>query len=106
MPKLPVMKPFDKEEVLDEEILPLVRQIVDLCNKHDIPYFIDFVYACSDPKGETVDHCTSMKNDNEERTRFVGPYNLMLSLLRGETDHIEHDIRGELDKVLETWGKL
>jgi hypothetical protein len=61
---LPEEKPdtFDLESVYDEEIFPLMSQIIAICKKHKMPMLASFCYAKgkddpSDPEG--LDYCTT-----------------------------------------------
>lgn len=35
----------DNERVYDEQIAPLMKQIIEICKKHEMPMFASFVYA-------------------------------------------------------------
>ena len=36
---------FDLEAVYDEQINPLMKQIIDICKKHDLPFVASFQYS-------------------------------------------------------------
>jgi len=50
-------KPFDKEQIYDEQIAPLMAQIIAICTEHQIPTLASFAYR-RDSHGE-YDHCTT-----------------------------------------------
>lgn len=39
------IKKFDLEKVYDEEIHPLMAQIIEICKKHEMPMFATFEFA-------------------------------------------------------------
>lgn len=51
------MESYDLEHVYDEQISPLMMQIIDICRQHRIPMLATFAYA-ADGNGETS-WCTS-----------------------------------------------
>ena len=48
---------FNKEYVYDQEIAPLVSQIIEVCKSNDIPMVASFCYGLSDNDAE--DLCTT-----------------------------------------------
>lgn len=53
----------DNEKVYDEQIAPLVDQIIAICNENDLPFVADFEYA--------PDHfCTSLHVPVESAPRM------------------------------------
>lgn len=50
-------KPYDKEQVYDEQIAPLMAQIIEICRAHQIPILASFAYR-RDTRGE-YDSCTT-----------------------------------------------
>ena len=57
---------FDKEPVYDAEIAPLIKQIIDVCKRNNIPMLATFVYGKGrdDDPGE-IDFCTTYLHDCE-----------------------------------------
>ena len=49
---------FDKEDIYDAEIAPLVATLIQVCKENDIPMVASFCYAASDD-GESTDLCTT-----------------------------------------------
>lgn len=50
-------EPFDLEAVYDAEIFPLMKQVIEICQKHNLPMFATFMYVSDDEQGEGF--CTS-----------------------------------------------
>lgn len=49
----------DNEKVYDEQIAPLMTQIIEICQKNEIPIFATFAYA-PDLENEGMNmHCTA-----------------------------------------------
>ncbi len=56
------MEFFNKEDVYDNEIAPLMKDIIDICKKHEIPMLCSFTYEnCEDNGVGTCD--TIVGND-------------------------------------------
>jgi hypothetical protein len=51
-------EPFDLESVYDEQIAPLMTQIIEIVQKHKMPMFATFV-CMNDPDGEGELLCTT-----------------------------------------------
>lgn len=49
---------FDLESVYDEQIAPLMTQLIEICAKHKLPMFATFLYA-NDPDGDGAGICTT-----------------------------------------------
>lgn len=45
------MKSFDLEHVYDEQIDPLVREIMRICQRHHIPAVMSFLYRSNEAGG-------------------------------------------------------
>jgi len=56
---------FDCEKVYDEEISPLITQIIEICNKHKMPMLASFAYEHDEENG--IGHCTTLLNCFENR---------------------------------------
>ncbi|KIV69379.1 MULTISPECIES: hypothetical protein [Bacillus] len=64
---------YDKEEVYDEEIAPLMQQILEICKREELPMVVQFYLAEESPYDEesvTPLYCTSIiipgdRNDEE-----------------------------------------
>ncbi len=50
---------FDKEAVYDEQIFPLMGEIIAICQKHEIPMVASFFLREDDEEGEENLYCTS-----------------------------------------------
>lgn len=48
---------YDLEDVYDEQISPLMTQIIEICKKHDMPMLCTFQYAHNDEQGDA--QCTT-----------------------------------------------
>lgn len=59
------MEEFNKEDVYDSEISLLMRQLINVCNKHNIPMIASFTYEYSDDIG--VGRRTTLLNGFENR---------------------------------------
>ena len=59
------METFNKEDVYDAEIGPLMTKIIDICNGHKIPMLASFTYESCEEKG--IGHCTTLLNGFENR---------------------------------------
>lgn len=57
---------FDCEDVYDNEISPLMRQIIEICNKHKIPMICSFAYENDEDRG--LGQCTTLLNGHENRS--------------------------------------
>ena len=51
---------FDKEEIYDNEIAPLMKQIIEICQKNQIPMLATFAYHNTEEEG--VGLCTTLLN--------------------------------------------
>lgn len=49
---------FDLESVYDEQIAPLMTQIIAICAEHKLPMFATFLYM-NDPPGDDTGVCTT-----------------------------------------------
>ena len=47
-----MMEMFDEEAVYDNEIDPLMREVIAICREHKIPMFASFVFENHEEKGE------------------------------------------------------
>jgi hypothetical protein len=48
---------FDKESVYDEQLAPLMTQILEICEANEIPMIADFFLKRDEEQGDL--HCTS-----------------------------------------------
>jgi hypothetical protein len=60
---------FDVEAIYDEQISPLMTQIIALCKEHQIPMLASFLYSRSDTgiKEETNRFCSTLLNQFDGR---------------------------------------
>ena len=56
---------YNLEKVYDEEISPLMKQIIQICKNNNIPMVASFVFENDEDKGEG--HCTTSINNIETR---------------------------------------
>ena len=49
---------YDKEEVYDREIAPLMKRIIWICKEHNLPMVATFQYADDEEKGPG--YCTTL----------------------------------------------
>lgn len=55
--KLNTVEDFDVEKVLDEQISPLMKQVLEICKEHKIPMVSSFCYRSN---GDGLDFSTSL----------------------------------------------
>lgn len=75
------MKEFDLEAVYDNEISPLMRKIIDICNEHEMPMICSFAYEFG--KEETAGFCTTLMNGFEDKG--CGELMNAAKVIRGES---------------------
>jgi hypothetical protein len=51
------MKTFDLEKVYDEQVAPLMAQVIQICRDNELPFVADFLYKNDEEDGEQ--YCTS-----------------------------------------------
>lgn len=73
---------YDLEAIYDEQISPLMAQIIDICDRHGLPMMATFAYKRD---GEESDFCTSSV---DSQNRAPQDLRLMLSFMirQGVTD--------------------
>jgi hypothetical protein len=59
------MKEFDLEQVYDEQIQPLITQIIAICKEHKIPMGATFCFRNSEDEGE--EYCSTFDAHEEVR---------------------------------------
>lgn len=52
-------QPFDLESVYDNEISPLMSQIIEICNRHKMPMLATFMYQHLHGESEDDSYCTT-----------------------------------------------
>lgn len=57
---------FDLEKVYDEQIAPLMSQIIEICKMHKLPVFASFLYA-NDPDGDANFSTTNLMPEEWNR---------------------------------------
>jgi hypothetical protein len=64
---------YDKEEIYDKEITPLVKQIIDICKKNDIQMAMQFYLqdAEANPDGKPLYCTTFINNLKEEQINYL-----------------------------------
>lgn len=70
---------FDLESVYDNEISPLMRQIIDICKQHEMPMVCSFAFQNDADDG--VGACTTVLNGFDGRHHK--PYALAMNAIRG-----------------------
>lgn len=56
---------YNLESVYDEQISPLMQQIIEICNKHQMPMICSFAYEHDAEKG--IGACTTILNGFDGR---------------------------------------
>jgi hypothetical protein len=56
---------YNKEDVYDDEISPLVQKIIEICKENKIPAIMSFAYAANEEEGTGC--CTTLLNYFEGR---------------------------------------
>ncbi len=64
------MRYFNKETVYNNEISPLVKQIIAICKEHEIPMLAVFTYENCPQKG--VGRCTTLLNELAPDLQDIG----------------------------------
>lgn len=59
------MEFFNEEEVYDNKISPLMKQLIDVCNEHKIPMLASFTYENCEEKG--IGRCSTLLNGHDGR---------------------------------------
>jgi len=59
------MELFNKEDIYDNEISPLMQQIIEICNKHKMPMIASVTYENNEELGPG--RCTTLLNGFEDR---------------------------------------
>ena len=59
------MEFFNKEDIYDNEIAPLMKDIIAICKKHEIPMLCSFTYEYCEDKG--VGTCETLVGNDGER---------------------------------------
>ena len=78
----------DKEKIYDEQISPLMRQIIEVCKEHKIPLFANFgfdpVPHVEDEEGRyPADRCTtSLMGDEYDHHWVHNHFNILLQCCR------------------------
>jgi hypothetical protein len=75
---------IDKESVYDEEISPLVQQIIEICQRESIPFVMDFGLREGDENTEAV-YCMSAMHGHPGMMRTPA-YPGVVRALGGETE--------------------
>jgi hypothetical protein len=75
---------FDLESVYDEQISPLMQQIIAICNEHQMPMVCSFAFENCEERG--VGDCTTILNAYEGRVHM--PFNKAFSQIRGGNNFI------------------
>lgn len=57
---------YDLEKVYDDEISPLMAQIIEICKKHNMPMVASFQHQVSEEHG--IGWCTTILVDNPDKT--------------------------------------
>lgn len=56
---------YDHEDIYGDEISPLIKQIIDICNTYKIPMICSFTYQKINKKW--IGHCDTILNSYETR---------------------------------------
>lgn len=72
---------YDKETIYDDEISPLVKKIIDICNEHRIPMVASFSYENDLELG--IGRCTSyLKFEGREDDVNRGAHLVLMNVNR------------------------
>ena len=74
---------YDLEQVYDEQISPLMKQIIEICKEHDLPVVASFAYAYNADEGDKK-LCTT--NINMGSTRYPDEFHKICTILKGGAD--------------------
>ena len=85
---------FDCEKVLDEQIIPLVEQLVTLCREHKIPMFAAVTFKSD---GKFMGNCISVVNDLENR--YIGPIDQARRAFNTPLEEVEDGVKGLFDEL-------
>ena len=77
---------IDKESVYDEEISPLVQQIIEICQRENIPFVMDFGLREGDEDTEEV-YCMSAMHGHPGMMRTPA-FPRVIQMLGGETERV------------------
>ncbi len=88
---------YDKEDIYDAEIAPLMTQIIEICKRHEIPMLASFTYrSCPDGQDYCTTHLTGPNGWFDPKLARAngimyadGSSPLMLTLRDGDGDVIE-----------------
>lgn len=61
---------FDAEKIYDEELSPLMEQVIAICKKNQIPFIASFNFANRKRDGKPV-FCTSVLNPNGRLSKEI-----------------------------------
>ncbi|EXU74338.1 hypothetical protein ABW286_05035 [Erwinia papayae] len=70
---------FDLESIYDEQIAPLMTQIITICKTHQMPMMCSFAYRNDDKTG--MNFCSTALNGFEDR--LVPEYTQAVRVMRG-----------------------
>lgn len=54
-----------KEEIYDEQIFPLMAQVIEICKRHRIPMLFDVALGCESEDDDGQLKCTTVLLDDE-----------------------------------------
>ncbi len=75
-----MMEIFDLENVYDEQISPLMQQIIAICKENNMPMIASFAFEnCEE---SNLGCCTTILNDFDDRR--VAEFNQALRIIRNE----------------------
>lgn len=71
---------FDLESVYDEQISPLMKQIIDICKEHNLPMIASFAFENCEERGPGC--CTTHLSFKE---RPIKEFAEAMSIIKGKT---------------------
>ena len=65
------MSRTEKEKIYDEQISPLMTEIIKICKENKIAFFANYRLGFDEEAGEDLLCTTSIPNDNEEEIKVL-----------------------------------
>lgn len=78
------MEIFDKEDVYDKEISPLVNKIIAICKANEIPMLASFVFEETEDEGTGM--ATTYINGFGRDSRFAPVLHQALAVIKGPSE--------------------
>lgn len=72
---------YNLEPIYDEQIAPLMTEIIRICREHGLPFICSFAYRYS--KEDGYDCCTSYVEDAKTKPRMPAEFRVAVELIYG-----------------------